>query len=203
MKIHLIRHGRTDWNAEGRCQGQSESQLDEVGISQATSARGLINALSIDSMYVSPLRRTRQTADLLAADLDVPSTYLSDLREIGLGPWENRLWVDIEQEEPSAVSSFRSRPDEFYLEGAETYSQVQQRGVACIEQIIAAGDGLNVLVVSHGAILKTILHHYDHIPLAKFAETPGLGNCSHSILSIQNAGSSNEVQVIQTGADIV
>ena len=62
MELHLIRHGQTDWNEERRVQGQSDSQLTQLGINQAIALGERISAIKFDKVFCSSSLRTRQTA---------------------------------------------------------------------------------------------------------------------------------------------
>ena len=203
VNIHLIRHGQTNWNAEGRIQGRSESDLDDTGIAQAKNLRPLINSLGIEEMYVSTSRRTRQTAELVGADLVVPTSYHDELREINLGPWETRLWEEVNASAPVEAGTFRNKPHKFELEGAETYAMLQQRGVSAIEMIRNKSQADNILVVSHGALLKVILAHYAGLPLSRLSEFPSLPNCSHSILASSDSTDGSSALVVRQMAGIV
>jgi len=184
MKLHLIRHGQTNWNAEGRIQGQSESELDSTGKQQAEARRSSVEALNVDAIYSSSSLRTRQTTDILTENINLPVTYLDSLREIFLGPWETQLWEDIEPQYSDLALAFRQEPQRFDLRGAESYHALQARGVGAIESIVAQ-ESLNtdVLVVSHGALLLACLAHYAGIDLSQlWLEAPD--NCSHSLLEV-------------------
>ena len=95
MELHLIRHGQTNWNEEGRAQGQSDSRLTEVGEQQAIALGKRISHLKFDKVFCSSSLRTRQTADLVFPRSKSDIEYLNSLREIFLGPWvANQLWPD-------------------------------------------------------------------------------------------------------------
>lgn len=182
VTLHLIRHGQTNWNAERRIQGQSESQLDDIGRAQAERRREHIETLGLTAAYSSPSERTTQTAEILLRHQSMPVTYLDGLREVALGHWERQLWDEIEDADQEQAFNFRHRPHEFSLPGAETMLELQQRGVAAIEHIIESEATGNVLVVSHGGVLKALMTHYTGVPLAQMWDAPGLGNCCHSVL---------------------
>lgn len=198
MKLHLIRHGETNWNAERRCQGQSDSELNETGKTQAREMQPVISTLDIGAIYCSSSYRTRQTCALLAGHLPYSPVYLDSLREINLGPFETRLWSDIIQIHPEQAENFREYPELFKVDGAETVAGLQQRGVAAIESIIADRAAENILIVSHGALLKSILLHYANVPISQLWCEPDLHNCAHSILQVDG---SRQVSVTQV-ADI-
>ena len=82
MKIYLIRHGETDWNLEQRLQGAMDIPLNENGIELAReTARGLRD-VPFDVIYTSPLRRARQTAEIIRGDREIPLIEEPRIREI-------------------------------------------------------------------------------------------------------------------------
>lgn len=198
MLIHIVRHGQTDWNAIRRIQGQLESELDDTGRQQAQARGKDFNNLPLLAVYSSSSVRTRQTTKLILGQRTDTVTYRDDLREVRLGVWQGRLWADVEREFPEMVEAHRTDSPEFDVENAERSQQVQERGVAAIESIInehkesEADD--NILVVSHGAIMRTILAHYCELPLARLHTVPALPNCAHCI--IQVVGDKRVVQQI-------
>ncbi len=185
--LHLIRHGQTNWNAERRIQGQSESELDDTGRQQADMRRPAIEALGITAVYSSSSIRARQTTEILNRNMALPVTYLDSLREIFLGPWETRLWEDIHASEPEAAEAFHLRPHEFSKPDTECYTQLRDRGVVALEQIFTAQPQGQVLVVSHGALLRATMTHYAKVGLHQLCQLPFLSNCSHSILKASPA----------------
>ncbi|MEE9319923.1 MAG: histidine phosphatase family protein [Granulosicoccus sp.] len=191
MLLHLIRHGQTSWNAEQRIQGRMESELDDTGRQQAIERGAALQSIEFDAVYSSSSIRARQTTELILNGSRLQIHYRDNLREMSLGEWEGQLWPDVLRKDPEAVARFRAAEDEFSAPGAETFSELQARGVAAIESVIAeTGEG-EILVVSHGAILKRILAKYSHTKLSKCSELPSLPNCSHCI--IQANGASRQV----------
>ena len=200
LMLHLIRHGETNWNAERRVQGQSDSVLNSKGQAQAAELRPLIDSLNISAVYSSSNVRTMQTAEILAANLEHEITPVDGLREIRLGEWETQLWEELAEQYPQKVDQFRNHPADFSLEGAETFQQLAERGKAALESIIMEELGAHhsdphtddaidndvsekqILVVSHGAILKATLSLYAGVSMSGMWDAPDLTNCSHSIL---------------------
>ena len=119
MRLHLIRHGQTDWNAIRRIQGHTDSSLNELGLQQAQQLAAILDSYEFDQVYCSSSLRTRQTAEQLFSHRQLPVTYLDTLREIYLGPWEGRLYAEIEQSDPHRFDQFFNAPHLFELEGAE------------------------------------------------------------------------------------
>lgn len=188
MRLHIVRHGQTHWNAERRIQGQLDSQLDETGIKQAIERSADFDAQQFCAVYSSSSLRTRQTTHHLLAGKTNNVVYMDELREVCLGIWEGQLWQDIEQQFPNLVEAHDNASESFEVEGAEKRRETQARGVAAIESIVRqhANDDKDsdILIVSHGAIMKTILGHYAGVPLPQLRGLPSLPNCAHCILEI-------------------
>lgn len=182
MQLHLVRHGQTRWNAERRIQGQLDSELDEAGRAQARALAPTLDALDIGAVYCSSSGRTRETLALALTHPPTDIVYRDELREIRLGVWQGRLWDDVERESPAMVESLRGVRSDFAVDGAESYVELRSRGVAAIERIITERAADTVLVVSHGALLKSVLAHYTGHPLALQRTLPSLPNCAHSVL---------------------
>jgi len=184
-KIIFVRHGETDWNALRRIQGQSESRLNDTGKLQAAALRARIESMEIESIYCSPSHRTTETKDILTQNLQLETQYDPDLREIFLGPWEGLMWSDLEKTDPAQVKQFREQPEHFVLEGAETFQQMQDRGMSVLAKIVKqslAAQKTRVLVVSHGAFIKTLLAGVAGIPVSRLCEHSALPNCSVSVV---------------------
>lgn len=202
MLLHIVRHGQTNWNVEHRIQGQLDSELDELGIEQACQRGKDFTETQFAAIYSSSSLRTRQTTEHLLANRIRTSDrsgdhknsvlYMDELREVCLGVWEGHLWSDIQVAYPDMVEAQRTASNDFFVEGAESSFQTQERGIKAIESIIknqedAAHSDVTdeVLVVSHGAIMKTIFAYYLDIPLTSVHALPQLPNCAHCIIDIK------------------
>ena len=148
--IYIARHGETDWNREGRYQGQRESQLTDTGVAQA---RALAVALSQREDYVasisSPLARCVETARPLAERLGISVETDPDLIEIAHGTWEGRLRASIEREDPQAMRLWREHPERVQFEGGESLAQVDARWRAFMERT----EG-GIAIVTHDVIVR-------------------------------------------------
>ena len=182
--LHLIRHGETNWNAEGRIQGQMESVLTDLGRQQASELQKRLLDYSFDRVYCSSSVRARQTTAIALGHHPHPVTYRDDLREIFLARWEGFLYAEIEASDPEAIHAFRNEPHKFDVEGAETFHALQQRALAAVDAIIRECRGQEVAIISHGAWIKSVLSHYEGRPLSRFWEPPRMHNCCHSIVHI-------------------
>lgn len=182
MRVHLIRHGQTNWNKEKRVQGHSESTLTHEGKQQAAALAPALTRYNIAKVYCSPSVRTRETAAILFADKKPEIEYCDGLREIFLGPWEGLLQSEIRATYPENFAYFWDAPELFKQEGAELFAAVQQRGLMLLKQILSAHATEDVAIVSHGVLIKSILCALAGRPIAQLWEPPVMHNCAHSIV---------------------
>ena len=114
--IYLLRHGQTNYNHEGRMQGQLESVLTPLGEAQVQAmADVLLTQLQNPSdwrILASPLKRTRQSAAIVGSTLGLPVEIEPALVEVGVGAWEGQLYADLRISHPEAFA----RPD-WYFQG--------------------------------------------------------------------------------------
>lgn len=185
VTLHLLRHGQTNFNAEKRVQGQFDSVLTKAGTEQAKNIRPMIEQLDLNAAYASTNLRASHTAKIVTENLTVDLKFRDGLREIMMGPWQERLYSEVAQTDPDEMENFIKAPDKFALQGAETFAQVQARGVKTVEAIVATQQQGNILIVSHGVMIKTLLCHYAKRGLSHVWAAPHLGNCSHSIIELR------------------
>jgi uncharacterized phosphatase len=147
MKLGFIRHGQTNWNAEGRLQGSSDIPLNEVGRQQARDAVTVLGAGTWDAIVSSPLSRARETAEIIAAGLGIElGRSYDELIERDYGQAEGMQDGEWEKLWPDKIGG-----------GIETLDSVVSRGRAAIELIAADFPGKNVAVVCHGTIIRYTL----------------------------------------------
>ncbi len=165
--IYVARHGETDWNREGRYQGQRESKLTGTGIAQAGALADALARKRITRVIVSPLARCVETAQPLALRLGVALETDRDLLEIAHGTWEGRLRSAIEREEPAEMRTWREHPDRIHFSGGESLAQVNDRWRAFVQRLEHAGG---VAIVTHDVIVRLAILGATGAPLAALWE---------------------------------
>src|SRR5215471_12080806 len=136
--IYYIRHGETQWNADGRLQGTQDVPLNELGCKQAAKAALILADLfardgrdkSRLPFVASPLGRARTTMELLRVTLDLPPRdYAVDdrLREIGYGRWEGSTLAEMQAADPELFARRQAEKWTVSPPGGESYVQVQMR----------------------------------------------------------------------------
>jgi len=158
-RLLLVRHGETDWNREGRFQGQIDIPLNSNGLAQAEAARRMLSTVSIQRAYTSAMARPRQTAErILLEHPGVPLTSTRGLVEIGHGLWEGRLEREIAEGWPQLLSDWKEQPHTVQMPEGETIHDVWQRSLDTWQRIAASLEATETaLVVAHDAVNKTIL----------------------------------------------
>ncbi|HEV3183879.1 MAG TPA: histidine phosphatase family protein [Xanthobacteraceae bacterium] len=161
--LYYIRHGETDWNVDGRLQGRHDTALNAVGRRQAAVCadilRGLLardgHAPAGITYVASPLKRARETLDIVRAALDLkPGDYRVDarLREIGFGEWEGLTLRDVRSRAPQALAARERDKWDFVPPGGESYAQVAVR----MRDWYAGLDG-DAVVVAHGGTARALI----------------------------------------------
>lgn len=154
--IWFVRHGETEWNAAGRMQGQWNSDLNQRGRAQAAVSAQLLAGQPIERLVVSPLARTRQTADIINATLDVPVTLDDRIKEWDCGDWSGSLYQDVTKQHSAAWQAWRTDPYRNRAPNGEHYGDMFARARPFTEELLAHRGG-DIAVVSHGMIGRVML----------------------------------------------
>lgn len=163
-EIYFIRHGETEWNAEGRYQGQKDIPLNAVGQAQADANGVLLRQLfdrgalhpSAFAWYASPMDRTRETMARVRAAFDPPLPEVDvepELRELSFGKYEGRLWQDLADHELVPVGERLAQFWDFRPEGGESYADAALRLRPLFSRLRAPS-----IIVAHGGIARVFRH---------------------------------------------
>jgi broad specificity phosphatase PhoE len=141
----FLRHGETDWNAQGISQGNVDIPLNATGLAQARSAAEKLRNRGIATIVASPLSRARVTAEIVGESLGLPVGLDPDLREVSFGVQEGQ-----------AMSGWFADwvAGRFTPGGAETFPALRRRAVAAINRATELPPA--VLVVAHGALFRAV-----------------------------------------------
>ena len=148
-RLLVARHGQSEWNVIGRWQGHADPPLSDEGMRQAADA-GLSLGM-FDAIWASDLQRASLTANIVAAILGVgPVLIDARLRETDVGPWQGLNHAEVEAGWPGFLAE-RRRPL-----GFEPYDDAAERMLAAFRDIAAENPGGEVLVVSHGGVIRAV-----------------------------------------------
>lgn len=165
MRLILVRHGQTEWNAGGRYQGQSDVALSALGRKQASILAENFPSKRLDAVYASDLERARETAECVAQKFGVSVQLEKAFRELSFGDWEGLTYREISSRWPKEAEKLFTAPDELKIPHGESFQMLQKRALERINELHEAHNGQTVAVFAHGAINKTILAGLMHIPL--------------------------------------
>ena len=141
----FLRHGETDWNAQGISQGNVDIPLNAIGIAQARAAAQKLRNRGIATIVSSPLSRARVTAGFAGEVLDLPIEIDPDLREVAFGVHEGQKMSGWFADWVAGAAT---------PEGAETFAGLRRRAVAAANRATAQPPA--VLVVAHGALFRSL-----------------------------------------------
>lgn len=156
--LYFVRHGQTEWNAIRRMQGQWNSDLSELGKQHADVNGKLLATLSIDAMFVSPLDRTRQTAEIINQYLQLEPTFDDRIKEWHCGDWSGEMYAEIPNKWPEEWKSLEA--DRFYFRppNGENYEDMFTRSAPFVEELLST-EFNNIAIVSHGMIGKVMFSY--------------------------------------------
>ncbi|RBY85453.1 bifunctional RNase H/acid phosphatase [Blastococcus sp. TF02A-30] len=153
---HLLRHGQTEHTPERRYSGRNELPLSRTGRAEAEAAAARAAQLGIEVVVASPLRRTRETAEIVAAELGLPVQFDDDLVELDFGDLEGLTADEARSKHPLAVRRFATDV-RVAAPGGESVADVAARVARARRRILERHAGRTVLVVSHVTPIKLLL----------------------------------------------
>ena len=155
-RILAVRHGETDWNVDGRIQGQLDIPLNATGQWQVHRLALAVADEGIDAVYSSDLLRAFETAQSVARGCGQPIVTDAGLRERGFGIFEGLSYAEITQRWPEQAERWRRRDPDFGPEGGETLRDFSARSIATVERLAALHPGQTIAVVSHGGVMDCL-----------------------------------------------
>jgi ribonuclease H / adenosylcobalamin/alpha-ribazole phosphatase len=153
---HLLRHGQTEHTPERRYSGRNDLPLSRTGRAEAAAAAERAKALGVDVVVASPLRRTRETAEIVAGALGLPVVLDEDLVELDFGDLEGLTFDEARAKHPLAARRFTDDVT-VAAPGGESIADVSARVARARRRILSQHAGHTVLVVSHVTPIKLLL----------------------------------------------
>jgi probable phosphoglycerate mutase len=164
VDVLIARHGQSEWNAQGRWQGQADPPLSPLGELQAAHAASRLSG--IDVVVASDLERARRTACIIAESLGVDDVRTDPaFRERHAGEWQGLTREEIERQWPGYLADRRRPP------GFESDEALLARTDAGLRRIVDDHTGRRVLVVSHGGVI----YRWEEVLGAAVERIPNLG----------------------------
>ena len=176
-RLWFIRHGETDYNREGRLQGQQDTPLNAKGREQASAVGRALRKLAGPQMMAldeagafvaSPFVRTRRTMELARAAMGLePTAYaLEDrLKELTFGDWEGFTWPEIEARDPAGAAARAADKWDFVPPEGESYAGLARRLAPWVETVEH-----DLFVASHGGVARALMYLLAGVTPEKAAE---------------------------------
>ena len=187
--LYLIRHAATRANLERPyvLQGRrTDLQLSDIGRGQAEAARRVLENRSIHQVFSSPMRRARETAEIIAQPHNTPVQLIDDLVECDVGRWEGLSWETIRTRDPQEYQAFEADPASVPYAGGESFQQVHDRAVPAIERLCREYSEGNTLIVTHNIVARVYVAHVAGIAVRK-ARSIRQDNAGITVISLADA----------------
>ena len=169
MRIFLLRHGATDWNVAGRCQGSTDLELNETGLRQAAEMATYLGGERVDAVYSSRLKRALQTASAIGQLHNLPVVIEDDLRELDHGELEGLTLSEIRATRPDFIRQWRDRAADASIPGGERIVDVDRRAWDGMWRIMRCHrPEETVVMVSHNFPILAVLCRITGTPLNQY-----------------------------------
>jgi len=161
--FYLVRHGQTEWNIKKRMQGQKDSPLTDLGIKQAKELGKKFKNIHFDAVFSSDLLRAKRTAEIVVAEKKLAIITTKLLRERNFGQYEGYNWEKFYEKFNQSLKKYKKLTEDEYfrhkLEGVESDEEVVGRFITFIREIAVGYLGKQVMLVSHGGLIRVLLIH--------------------------------------------
>ncbi|MEA9983758.1 MULTISPECIES: histidine phosphatase family protein [Subtercola] len=148
--LALVRHGQTDWNLQKRIQGSTDIPLNATGRAQALDTASFLAGGDWDAVLTSPLGRARETAQIIATSLSLPSPQpVAGLVERRYGEAEGLDFEELHERFPG----------QSHVPGRETHRQVRERVHVALIEAAEARPGQQLIVVCHGGVISSLVRY--------------------------------------------
>ncbi|OPY58215.1 MAG: Phosphoserine phosphatase 1 [Pelotomaculum sp. PtaU1.Bin035] len=156
-RIFFVRHGETAWNALMKLQGHADVSLSDRGREQVELLARRLAGEKIHCFYSSDLSRACETAEIIAKPHRLNIKTVPALREINFGVWEGLTIQEIKEVFADEIKMWWANPLSTRIPGGETLNDVAERSVGAVKKIIGDHSDENIVIVSHGGTIRSII----------------------------------------------
>jgi len=183
MNLILVRHGETEWNRTGRCQGIADIKLNDNGIRQVRELALSLKDESITAVYSSDLKRALNTAEEIARHHGLEVNIDTDLREMNQGDLEGLLFTEIRERYAHVLKNWRESPETLKLPKGESLVEVEERAWNAFQKLQRLHHGDTVVAVSHNLTITALLCKITGAGLRGFRNFNLQAACKNIIIS--------------------
>lgn len=184
VRLYITRHGETKWNTEKRLQGWLNSPLTEKGILQGNLLHKAVKMYKISKIYSSPSERALKTAKAARGDLDIDIEIMDELKEMNMGNWEGKTLTEIKEKEPENFENYWTKPHLFVKNSGEDFNDLLMRTKKAVDRILKDNHEGDILIVTHGVTLKSLLSEFSEEDFYTFWTRPVVDQASISMVEI-------------------
>lgn len=168
MKLFLVRHGRTVWNAGEVFRGREDIPLDPVGETEARLLAERLKGERIEVIFSSPLKRAKQTAFQISGQTGASVIEAEELIDLDYGHWQGRTLQEVKGDFPDLYELWVKAPHEVVFPSGEGLKDVLERVAPFVETTLKQFYGNTVVFVSHKVVLKVLICHLLGMGLSAF-----------------------------------
>lgn len=151
MKICIVRHGETDWNRQGRYQGKEDIPLNEAGVKQVQEAAEYLKQFTWDAVITSPLSRAKLSAEIIRREVRADNLFEeAGFRERDLGKISGMTKDEADKKFPDKKEAAMEPPE-----------KLRERTMGALRKWIKEFDGRDIIIVSHGSAINSMLPELD------------------------------------------
>lgn len=160
--LYLVRHGQTDWNLENRIQGHNELPLNEIGKEQSEKVSLELTHLNAAAIYSSPMLRAKQMAEIIAKGSPCEIVIEENLIEGKFGSIEGMTKAEFKEKfQEDLINLHRMDADtrlrHKLVPDADSILEIAERTIPCLKGIAAKHPDQNVIIVTHGWLMRSLL----------------------------------------------
>jgi len=187
-RIYLVRHGETEFNRLGIFRGRFEVDLNDRGRRQAGEIAGALAGQGIEALYAGPLRRTRETAEIIGRRLGVGVAIDPGFDNIMLGKWQGVPKQDVQRDWPEEWHKWQTCPEDLLVPGGETVEDVKRRAFARVAELVRDPETPAVVgVVTHRSVIKVLASAFLNVPPPYFWKFY-IDNAAYSVFDHDSSG---------------
>jgi ribonuclease H / adenosylcobalamin/alpha-ribazole phosphatase len=157
MELVLVRHAEPTEDSRGRCCGRLDIELSASGRTQCARLVAALAGAPVAAVVSSPLRRARETAQMIAEAHELPVVVVDDLTELDFGELEGKTYDEIASAWPDLYERWMAEPASVRFPGGEGYDDLQTRVARAVSGLRASYDGCTVVAVTHGGVVRAVL----------------------------------------------
>jgi len=186
-RLFLIRHGEVEWNRRNAYIGSTDLPLNPMGQAQALQLADYLDSRGISAIYSSNLVRASQTAEIIAAHLDLKVNIRPELREVDYGEWEGVPESEVCERYRETYPGWRANPLDTRIPGGETFGELRNRALPAFVGIAEAHPQGNVAIIAHKSTNRVILASLLGVDVSRYRQI-GQGNSCVNTIEVRPDG---------------